>query len=345
MLYATIDCGTTNSRVYIVDGDGNVLGKAVKTVGVRDTATTGSRDTLRNGLREIIAQAAQKAGVSVSELGAVLSSGMITSEIGLHEIPHLMAPAGVKELAETITKVPDAGIVDGEVPVYFVRGIKNKMDEHSSRAPSDQVGELDFMRGEETQVAGILAQSGISLPTCIVILSSHTKFISVDSDGVIRGSLTTMSGQVYDAVKNHTFISKSVVQGQGEPAEPDGYFDRTVVDNAVNWVDNVGLIRSLMFPRFMDVLLDTTWYERHLFLESLIAADDMQAIKQLETVGAGIPDSFVLIGRPERCRLYDYILSGRFPRAEIRSISDTEEIDKLSIQGILSVARKAGIVK
>ncbi len=345
MFYATIDCGTTNSRAYIVDRHGKVYGKAVKQVGVRDTAVTGSRDTLRQGLREIICQAAKEAGITAKELCAVFSSGMITSEIGLYEIPHLMAPAGLNELAGTITRVPDAGIVDEEIPVYFVRGIKNYMDAESKEPPGRQVGELDFMRGEETQAAGILMQSATKLPVVIVILSSHTKFIGIDEQGRIRSSLTTMSGQVYDAVKKHTFISKSVIRGENDPERPGDYFDPALIDRAVDWVGETGLLRSLMFPRFMDVLLQTRWYERCLFLEAMIAADDMQTIGQLKKQGIQEIPGIILVGREERCRLYDYILQRKFPDARIRSICDEKEIDELSIKGILAVAAKAGLVK
>ena len=37
MYYIIIDCGTTNSRAYVVDAVGTVLGLAKKTVGVKDT--------------------------------------------------------------------------------------------------------------------------------------------------------------------------------------------------------------------------------------------------------------------------------------------------------------------
>lgn len=345
MYYATIDCGTTNSRAYIVDSTGKIHGKATKAVGVRDTAISGSKQSLRDGLREIVAAAAAQANVTVPELGAVFSSGMITSEIGLLELPHLMAPVGIDALADALTPVPDAGIIDADVPVYFVRGIKNKMDADCGRAPSAQVGELDFMRGEEAQTAGILSRPDTKLPVVVVILSSHTKFIPVDETGKILGSLTTMSGQIYDAVKNHTFIGKSVTQGEEGSKEPLGYFDTAVVDNAVSWINDVGLVRSLMFPRFLDVLLDTEWYERHLFFEALISAEDMLSIGQLGMLGVDAPANFVLVGREDRCRLYSYILGRQFPHSVIQTITDGEETDELSIQGVLSIARKAGVVK
>jgi 2-dehydro-3-deoxygalactonokinase len=343
--YVTIDCGTTNSRAYVVDQTGKVYSKATKQVGVRDTATTGSQDTLRAGVREIVAEAVTKAGLEMSDVAVILSSGMITSEIGLVEIPHLMAPCGVADLAANMVQVQDTGIADPSVPVYFVRGIKNKMDKSDPRPATQVVGELDFMRGEETQVAGILLRNDISLPVTIVILSSHTKFIPIDERGTVLGSLTTMSGQLYDAVLNHTFVGKSVGENEKDKTAPEGYFDPKVVSDALTWIQKVGLVRSLMFPRFLDVLLDTTWYERRLFLEAMIAAEDLLAIGQLDMLSAHKFTNFVLVGLEERCRLYRHILEQTIPGAAIASITKTSEVDQLSIHGILAIARKAGIVK
>lgn len=104
---------------------------------MKDTSVTGSRDTLRSGLREIIARAIELAGLQPSQIAAVLSSGMITSEIGLHEIPHADAPCGADELAASITRVDDTGLLDG-VPVYFVRGIRNPIPQNGERANPDR---------------------------------------------------------------------------------------------------------------------------------------------------------------------------------------------------------------
>jgi 2-dehydro-3-deoxygalactonokinase len=344
MYYVTIDCGTTNSRAFIIDETGKIYGKAAKTVGVKDTATTGSKKTLQEGVHEIILEAVNQAGLKVSDLTAVLSSGMITSEIGLVEIPHLVAPCGIDDLAKNIVNVSDTNIIDADIPVFFVRGIKNKKDAGTKTA-TELVGELDFMRGEETQVIGMLSRSDFSTPATIVILSSHTKFIPIDGSGMVLGSLTTMSGQLYDAIINHTFVGKSVNKDQNSQTEPEGYFDKRVVEDALNWIGKNGLVRSLMFPRFLDVLLDTTWYERHLFLDAMIAAEDMLAIGQLSILGENIPHNFVMVGSEERCRLYSHILKKQIPNAEITCLSQATEIDNLSIHGILAIARKAGIVK
>jgi len=342
MYYITIDCGTTNSRVYVVDETGKVYGKAAKKVGVRNTSMSGSRRVLEDGLRETVAEAVQNAGITLADVRAAFSSGMITSEIGLKELPHLEAPCDVRRLAENIAEVTDVKLAEG-VPVYFVRGIKNKMPADVSD-PTRVVGELDFMRGEETQAAGLLQRGDVSVPATLVVLSSHTKFIPINEKGEILGSLTTLSGQVYEAILAETFVGKSVEKRDNADEKPEGYFDEAIVKNAIEWIGRVGIVRSLMFPRFLDVLLDTKWYERQLFFEALIAAEDMLAIRQLDQFSEEAKKRFVLVGLPGRCRLYRYILSHTMQDAQVTEICSTDEIDELSIRGILHIAKEAGIL-
>ena len=134
------------------------------------------------------------------------------------------------------------------------------------------------MRGEETQAAGLLQRGDVSVPATLVVLSSHTKFIPINEKGEILGSLTTLSGQVYEAILAETFVGKSVEKRDNADEKPEGYFDEAIVKNAIEWIGRVGIVRSLMFPRFLDVLLDTKWYERQLFFEALIAAEDMAVL-------------------------------------------------------------------
>ena len=52
-MFAVIDCGTTMTRIYIVDENQQIIASGRKKVGVRDTSITGSRDTLRSGVTEL----------------------------------------------------------------------------------------------------------------------------------------------------------------------------------------------------------------------------------------------------------------------------------------------------
>ncbi len=342
MYLASIDCGTTNSRVYIIDQNERIAGKGVRKVGVRDTSMTGSKDTLKNGLKEAFHEAVGNAGLKVEDISFAVSAGMITSEIGLIEIPHLWVPAGPEELAAGLKKVHDLNVFPVDIPIYFIPGIKNKFDPENTKP--EQVGMLDFMRGEEAQVAGILAGFGIELPFTMVILSSHTKFISLSKEGKVLSSLTTLSGQVYEAIKKETFLGKSIEAPEGEN-EPDGYFDTGVIDYGFKWIESGGFLRSLLMTRFLDVLLKTKWYERKLFVESLIASEDMHSLNQFDEMGLPKDSNIVLVGHEGRCRIYEHILKNKMNwNGGVRSITDVDDIDMLNIKGSIDILKRAGVL-
>lgn len=342
MYFITIDCGTTNSRVYVVDDRGSIISKATRHVGVRNTSMTGSRKCLEDGLREAVTEAIEASGIDPHQFKAILSSGMITSEIGLCEIPHLSAPCDANTLAANLTKVENVHLTDFDIPVYFVRGIKNAMPA-VVEDPFALVGELDFMRGEEAQMVGLMREQKVQLPATVVVLSSHTKFIPINAKGEILGSLTTTSGQVHEAILKQTFVGKSVEPQEGDEPEPEDYFDPHIVSTAADWIRDGGILRCMMLPRFLDVLLDTKWYQRKHFYEALIAAEDMMSIGGLDRFDPVFKQRFIFIGLPGRCRLYEYVVRQNLPGAEVHSICETTAIDKLSIDGVLEIAKKAGI--
>ena len=342
MSLATIDCGTTNSRVYIVNEAGTILGKASKKVGVRDTAISGSRATLKEGLTEIFSTALKTAGQALEDISLVLSSGMITSEIGLIEIPHIWAPASLDDLADGIKKVHDTTVFPVDIPVYFIRGIKNVFNPETINLAD--VGTLDFMRGEETQVAGILSEQNLPLPATVLVLSSHTKFIPIDANKKILGSLTTVSGQVYEAIIKETFIGKSIRNPDNESSSD--YFSNDVVETACQWVSRSGFLRSLLMPRFMDTLVKTRWQERKLFVEAAIATEDMRAVHGFKAMGFPEKTSYILVGDPIRCRIYEYLLKEKLKIADsVSSITDVYKIDMLSIKGAIFLARRGGLIR
>lgn len=352
-----IDCGTTNSRLQIVDEKGVVLGRAVAKIGVKDTATSGSKRALREGLEELYRIALDSAGHGPENVEFVISSGMITSELGILELPHIPAPAGLPDLARSLTKVEGESRLDFEPDLYLVRGVKNKPNPPPG-SPIAAVRTLDFMRGEETQIMGFLDLYGRGEPTTIVNLSSHTKYISVDESGKIRGSVTTLSGQVYESILKETFIGKSV----SPPANRDGGSERipnaegdsgvpaaeleAAMDLAAELVEASGLLRSLMAPRFMDTLMTTDWRIRRRFVESCLAADDLSAMNLFPEYGFPVGARIVLVGLPERCGIFERLLrrSGRAPDAGIETIADPDEVLRLAAVGALAIAREAGLL-
>ena len=49
-MFTVIDCGTTNTRMFILSDEGKVTAQGSKKIGVRDTSITGSRAALKSGV-------------------------------------------------------------------------------------------------------------------------------------------------------------------------------------------------------------------------------------------------------------------------------------------------------
>ena len=341
MKLVTIDCGTTNSRVYVVDEGGVMIARASKRVGVKDTAIQGSNRLLKDALKELIDEALEEAGLLPSDVRCILSSGMISSELGLFVIPHLWAPCPLSSLADNLSRVRCDEVFPEGVPVYIVPGIKNPYDAGS--VSMRDVEGLDFMRGEEAQIAGLLAEEAEGRPTLVTILSSHTKFVPVDEKQTILGSVTTLSGQLYDALLKETFVGKSV---RREDDFDDGaYFSAAVVEAAARCVQESGFLRSLMFPRFLDTLVHTPWYDRRLFTESLFAAEDLRAFSRIRGVVDLSRARVVFVGSERRCRIYEHLLRASHDIIGAATVvSEEGEIDRLSIRGVLYLAKRAGVI-
>lgn len=341
MALIAIDCGTTNSRIYVIDSHDTIIGKASRKVGVKDTAETGSTDILVNGLREAYVEALTDANLCEKDVTMVLSNGMITSEIGLRCLPHITVPVSCEDLGANMVEVGSLGIFPAGVPVYFVRGVKNKPIDDPTDVGS--VGLLDFMRGEETQVAGLLAAQVCAPPFTLAMLSSHTKYISVDAQGRIAGSVTTLSGQLFAAMSTSSVLAKSL-QSDGTVA-PES-FSPSVVDSAMRWTEEVGLLRSMLMVRFMDVLMQTSSVDRMTFLESCIAAEDMLALRQYPQLGMELHVPFVLMGKPNRCKIYKYLLEKNIGlKHPVTIFDDDAAVDALTVQGLLYIARKANLLQ
>jgi 2-dehydro-3-deoxygalactonokinase len=340
MYFATIDCGTTNSRVYLLDDAYQVIGRGQKKVGVRDTVITGSNEILKEGLREAFEDTVKDTGLRMGDVEFAISAGMITSEIGLIDIPHIPGPAGIEELTRNIKVVRDPTVFPIDIPMIFICGIKNSLPENATYR---DIRKTDFMRGEEAQALGLIASYGdLKYPVMLTILTSHTKFIYIDEEKKIVGGLSTLSGQIHEAIESATSIGKSIKNAAGDTTG-ENYFDKGVIDAAYDSVKNAGFLRTILMPRFMDVLLNTQWYERELFLNSAITSEDLRTMNDFGLLGFDRYNSFVLVGNKKRSDIYKYLLEEKVRSTrDITQICEQDEIDRLSIDGAIEVAKKAG---
>lgn len=200
----TIDSGTTNTRAFLWNDDRRVVARAKREVGVRNTAIDGNNRKLREGVKDCIHEVLSKSGLGESDLKSVLASGMISSNVGLVEIPHCVAPVGIGDLAAAAKQVSLPEVCS--VPITFIPGVKNAVE----TVDLTNFESMDIMRGEEVESAALMEIFSQGREYLFLLPGSHMKFVSVNAGGKITGCLTSISGELLSCITNDTIIADAV---------------------------------------------------------------------------------------------------------------------------------------
>lgn len=250
-----LDVGSTNSRAWLVHGR-EVLARATAPVGVRDSARTGSTTFVREAVRALIAEVS--AGESVA---LAVAAGMITSSLGVAEVPHVLAPAGVEDLASAAVVIDDPDLAPA--PIALVPGV---------RTGAGEAQHGDVMRGEETLALGAVAGGLLPRGGTLLTAGSHWKLSRVDVNGRVAGSRTSLGGETVHAWQTATILRSSL---------PEGPLDR--VDAA--WVARgaaaaraEGLLRAAFQVRVLDQAGAADPVERFNWLVGAAVAADLDAL-------------------------------------------------------------------
>jgi 2-dehydro-3-deoxygalactonokinase len=188
-----VDWGTTSFRAFRIAKDGTIRDRRTALRGLLNVPDNRFADTLREEVGPWLA-----AGE-----GHVLLSGMIGSRQGWREAPYLPCPVGAPEVA--------AGLVEIEFDwgqVKLVPGL----------SAADDAGVAEVMRGEETQVFGVLGAMGGSGLACLP--GTHSKWVRVDGDRIV-GFTTHMTGETFGALRGHTILGRMMREGPADGAPFD----------------------------------------------------------------------------------------------------------------------------
>ncbi|MGH9767782.1 MAG: 2-dehydro-3-deoxygalactonokinase [Blastocatellia bacterium] len=270
-----VDTGTTNTRVWLTSGD-QIIARAQALVGVRDTARDGSSERLRNALRELINQIQDEArnqGLDNSP-DCVIAAGMITSPLGLAEVPHVTAPAGLNDLAASTERHSFPEITD--LPILLIPGVRSG----PRQCDQETIGATDVMRGEETLLIGLNALGLLGPRATLLNLGSHWKVIKLDQDARISSSVTSMTGELIHTAQTQTILASSVPQ-----ARPS-VIDQTWLEAGIREQRRSGLARALFCVRLLEQGSASSAEQRMSFLVGAFLASDMDAM-----VSRGLLDS------------------------------------------------------
>jgi 2-dehydro-3-deoxygalactonokinase len=188
-----IDWGTTSFRAFRMARDGTVRDRRVGPRGIVNVPDNRFADTLREEVGPWLAAGEDH----------VLLSGMIGSRQGWKEAPYLSCPAGAPEIAGALVEIEFDWAQVKLVPGLFA---------------TDDAGVAEVMRGEETQVFGVLDAMGGSGRACLP--GTHSKWVRVE-DGRIVGFATHMTGETFGALRGHTILGRMMREGPANGAPFD----------------------------------------------------------------------------------------------------------------------------
>ncbi len=203
----------------------------------------------------------------------ILLSGMIGSRQGWQESRALPCPAGIDDLARALTVVPFEA-----ARVLLVPGLTGR----------DGQGTPEVMRGEETQIAGVLAAIGAAGLVCLP--GSHAKWVRI-ADGRIAGFSTHMTGEAFAALSGHTILGRMM---QGDVAD-DAAFDRGVARAA----DPGGLLHHLFGARTLVLAGELAETATRSYLSGLLIGHEIRA-----AINGPADQPVHLVGETDLCRRY-----------------------------------------
>lgn len=327
MLLMTIDGGTTNTRIRILK-DERIIGKAHVPIGVRNSAIAGCNKELVEGIRNGMQIALSSAGVTEKDLQLVVVSGMLTSNVGIMEIPHISTPAGVKELAANSRLVDMPEIV--KVPILFIPGVKNSFP---IRQDVDELEALDIMRGEETEAIGILELKKISGPITLILPGSHTKIVRINENNQIICCLTTMGGEIFGTLATNTILADSI------PPTLVSQLDKEMLLIGAAMSRRVGFTRGCFFTRIMSQFIPCDGNKRASFLLGVVLFQDIIAMKNSKACRV-LEGEKIIIGGPAPLRLATYYLL----RKELGCKADLLVLDDETVEMSTTMgARRIGL--
>lgn len=182
-----LDWGTSSLRAYRLGTNGQVLEQREAASGIMQLQSHGD-DAFEQAMNATC-------GDWLDHTPAVplIASGMIGSAQGWRETPYIECPVDIGQLSAALTRVSTRRGHD----LWIVPGVIQRG------------GLPDLMRGEETQVFGLLAEPD-EAPVLIGLPGTHSKWVAVES-GRLASFHTFMTGEVYAALLAHTILGKTRV--------------------------------------------------------------------------------------------------------------------------------------
>ena len=314
-----LDWGTSSLRAFRMDAAGKVLQVQQRPWGIMNLppAPPSAPDAgLEAAFERALADACSP-WLQAEPMLPVLACGMVGSAQGWREAAYLALPASLDDLAKDLTRVErGAGAA-----VHIVPGLMQR-------------GDLpNVMRGEETQVLGVLAERPAaqgSAPVLIGLPGTHSKWVTA-GERTIAHFDTFMTGEVFAALRGHTILGKTM---QESNSPDDAAFARGLgvarsADGDLGVLSNIFSTRTLGLT---GVLPATSQAD---YLSGVLIGHEVASLSRRPGIALDMP--VVLCGEPDLCRRYALALA-------FHGFTPPAVAPQATASGLWQIAAAAGLV-
>ncbi|MCL7746815.1 2-dehydro-3-deoxygalactonokinase [Halalkalibacter alkaliphilus] len=314
MYVILIDSGTTNTRIRLVSYDYHVVDAIKLKVGVRNSAIDGRNDRLKREIHSGIKEIINKNQLTPKQVTFIVASGMITSNLGLYEVPHITAPAKINDFIKNAKVIQSNEFL--QIPCLFIPGLKNQANELFIDSLQD-IDEMDVMRGEEVEALGLLKQLSPKGKGIMVLPGSHTKYLLIDENQSFLSSCTTLGGEVIQAIRSNTILSSSLGERLLETV------DLTSLLAGFRSAKKVGLTRSFFHIRLLQLSSNLTENERANYYVGAVLQSDIAALDSFIKDRHEI-DWMIVGGASPLRRAFVHVLKTEYREIDIIEADDSQ---------------------
>jgi 2-dehydro-3-deoxygalactonokinase len=258
-----VDWGTSSFRAFRLAPDGTILARRAAPRGIMTVEAGGFDAVLREQIGDWLVEGEDQ----------VLLAGMVGSRQGWVEAPYLPCPASPGDIAAALTRVPFDGAHSLLVP-----GLTD----------TDPAGVPEVLRGEETQLCGVLENPSADAIVCLP--GTHSKWARLIG-GSVAGFRTYMSGEVFAALRAGTILGRMM---------KDGPTDLEAFDRGVARAGDPGhLLHQLFGVRTLGLFARLSDTESASYLSGLLIGHEVR-----DALGQGRLGPVYLIGAGPLCELY-----------------------------------------
>ncbi|MCW3107505.1 MAG: 2-keto-3-deoxy-galactonokinase [Segetibacter sp.] len=270
------DWGTSSFRLRLLDVPGQlVIGEVLSEEGIasmhkswqdciRQNDTITKAELFRQYLKKQIGVLSGKYSVNLDNV-TILISGMASSSIGMEDIPYAMVPFAL-DGSEAIIKRLD--LEDGfPHQIILISGVASQKD---------------VMRGEETQLIGLLAlleQSGNKPKEGVLIFpGTHSKHIYIQNSQLVNFQ-TFMTGELFNIMCNYSILKDSV---QIDEVNKFSDIDKDAFKSGLQESKSSGILNGLFTVRTNQLFDKLNKKQNAFYLSGLLIGEEMNYLLKNE---------------------------------------------------------------